>query len=154
MCPSERRDVRQQLLVGFQYDTVLRGDSLPEMLRFPIDDGCREQVHPGHAVVLSFDGPITGFALAPDAQGVFQGVMSLAPVETDLGKVLHIGVEQPVDDDEGALDAAYFAQGHPGPQNRANYGPALAWDHHFCQFGSAGRCAVYRRLPDGNPRGD
>jgi hypothetical protein len=35
--------------------------------------------------------------LAANAQSVFQGVMGLALVETDLDTALHVGIEQPVD---------------------------------------------------------
>ena len=57
---------------------------LPEVLGVPVDDDGGQQVQPGRAVVLTFEGPITDFTLANDAQGVFEGVMGLALVETDL----------------------------------------------------------------------
>jgi hypothetical protein len=42
--------------------------------------------------VLAFDCPITDFALAANAQSVFQSVMGLTLVETDLGTALHVGM--------------------------------------------------------------
>ncbi len=51
------------------------------MLGVPVDDDGSEQVEAGHAVVLPLGGAITDFALSPDAQGVFQGVMGLALVQ-------------------------------------------------------------------------
>jgi hypothetical protein len=86
-------------------------DSLPEVLGVPVDDDGGQQVQPCHTVVLTFDGPIADFALPPDAQGVFQGVMGLALVEANLGTTLHVGIKQPIDDEERALDAADFTQG-------------------------------------------
>ena len=48
-----------------------------ELLCVPVDnDGC-EQVQPGDAEVLTFDGSITDFALTPNSQGIFQGMVSL-----------------------------------------------------------------------------
>lgn len=61
--------------------------------------------------MLPLNGAITDFALATDAKGVFQGVMRLALVQADLGTTLHVGVQQPISDEERALDAADFAQG-------------------------------------------
>lgn len=61
--------------------------------------------------MLPLSGAITDFALATDAKGVFQGVMRLALVQADLGTMLHVGVQQPINNDERALDAADFAQG-------------------------------------------
>ena len=61
--------------------------------------------------MLPLSGAITDFALATDAKGVFQGVMRLALVQADLGTTLHVGVQQPINDEERALDAADFAQG-------------------------------------------
>jgi hypothetical protein len=61
-------------------------------------------------VQLSFWGAIPDFTLSPDAQGVFQGVMGLTLVQANLGPPLHVGVEEPFDDEESALDAADFTE--------------------------------------------
>ena len=111
MGPSERRDVPQKLVRVIESDAFSCRHCLPEAFGVPVDDYGRQQVQPCHTVVLTFDGPITDFALPPDAQGVFQGVMGLALVETNLGTALHVGIKQPVDDEERALDAADFTQG-------------------------------------------
>ena len=47
--------------------------------------------------MLALDGAVADFALPPDAEGVLEGVMSLAFVQAGVGPALHIGVEQPVD---------------------------------------------------------
>jgi hypothetical protein len=36
--------------------------------------------------------------------------MGLAPVQANLGPPLHVGVEEPSDDEEGSLDAADFTE--------------------------------------------
>lgn len=82
-----------------------------EMLCIPIDDDSGEQVEPCHSVVLPLGGPVPNFALSSNAQGIFQRVMGLSLVETDLGAALHVGVEQPIDDEERAFDAPDLAQG-------------------------------------------
>jgi len=75
----------------------------------PDDDG-GEQVQTSHAVVLAFGGAVTDFALATNAQGVFQGVVRLPLVQANIGTSLHIGIEQPVDDEPRALYAPDFSE--------------------------------------------
>ena len=77
------------------------------MLGVPIDDDRGEQVETCHAEVLTFGGSVTDFTLSTDAQGVFQGMVCLAFVQTDLGAALHVGVEQPVNDEERAFHKSY-----------------------------------------------
>ena len=101
----------QKLWRAVKSGAFSRGDCLPEMLGVPVDDYCREQVQPGHAVVLPLRGSVTDFALATDAQCIFEGMMGLALVETDLGAALHVSIKQPIDDEKRALDATYFTQG-------------------------------------------
>ena len=48
--------------------------------------------------------------MAADAECVLQGVVSLTLVEADLGAALHVGIEQPVDDEERPFDPSYFPQ--------------------------------------------
>ena len=55
-------------------------DRCAEMGGIPVNDDGGEQVEPGHAVVLSLAGAVADFALAPDAECVLKGVMSLAIV--------------------------------------------------------------------------
>ena len=80
------------------------------MLGVPVDDDGGEQVEACHAEVLPFCCAVADFALAADAEGVFQGVMRLAFVQPDLGAALHVGVEQPVDDEERPLDPSDFPE--------------------------------------------
>ena len=88
------------------------GDGMPKMLGVPVDDDRGQQVEPGHAEVLAFDGSVADFALATDTEGVLQSMMGLALVEADLGATLHVGVEQPVDDEERPFHPSYFPQGY------------------------------------------
>ena len=66
---------------------------------------------PGHAEVLAFRGAIPAFTLAADAERILQGVVGLAHVETDLGASLHVGIGQPVDDEERPFYPTDFSQG-------------------------------------------
>ncbi len=88
--------------VGRDVETFVAatGDGLVEMLCVPVDDDCGEEVQHGHAEVLAFAGAIAEFALPADAECTLQSVMGLALVEADLGAALHVGIEQPVDDEE------------------------------------------------------
>jgi hypothetical protein len=104
--------MRQKVWCAIQSIAAAAIDCLPEVLGVPVDDDGGEQVETGHAVVLSLSGAIADFALASDPQSVFQGVMGLALVQANLGPTLHVGVEDPLDDEEGALDAADFAERH------------------------------------------
>lgn len=102
--------MREQSRVAVQPGPLPRCDSLTEVFGVPVDDDGGEQVETGHAIVLAFGGAVADFALATDTQGVFQGVMGLALVQANLGPSLHVGVEEPFDDEERALDAANFAE--------------------------------------------
>lgn len=81
-----------------------------ELFRIPVDDDGREQVQPGDAEVLTFDGSITDFALTPNSQGVFQGMVGFALVETDICPALHFDIENPFDDEERSFDPPDFPQ--------------------------------------------
>ena len=85
---------------------------MPEMLGVPINDDRGEQIEAGHAEVLPFGGSVADFALAADAQGVFQGVVCFTLVQTDLRTALHVRIEQPFDDEERPFHPSDFAQGH------------------------------------------
>ncbi len=78
---------------------------MAELFCVPVDDDGGEEVETRHAVMLTFRGAVADFALSPDTQGVFEGVVSLTFVQADIGAALHIGIEQPFDDEEGAFDA-------------------------------------------------
>lgn len=98
MCQEVGRDV-----VSF---AAAIGDGEAEMLGIPIDDDRGEEIQSGHAEVLAFGGTIADFTLAADAESVLQSVMGLALVQTDLDAALHVGIEQPVDDEERPFDPA------------------------------------------------
>ena len=70
------------------------------MLGVPVDYDGGEQVQPCHPEMLAFTCPVADFTLAPDAQSVLEGVMGFSFVQPDLGATLHIGVQQPVDDEQ------------------------------------------------------
>ena len=83
---------------------------MAQVLGVPIDDDRGQQVETCHAVVLALGGSIADFALAANAQGVFQGVVRLPIIQTNIGTSLHIGIEQPVDDEQRALYAPDFPE--------------------------------------------
>ena len=81
------------------------------MLGIPVNDDGGEQVEACHAEVLTLSGSVADFALAADAQSVFQGMVGLAFVQTDLGPTLHVGVEQLVDNQQRPFNSSDFFEG-------------------------------------------
>ena len=86
-------------------------DRFVEVGGIPVNDDGGEEVEPGHAVVLALAGVVADFALASDLDGLLEGVVCLALVQAGVGSALHIGVEQPVDDEERSFDPCDFAEG-------------------------------------------
>lgn len=82
------------------------------MIRVPIYDDRGQQVQACHPVVLTFSSAVPDFTLSANAKCVFQGVMRLTFVQTDLGAALHVGVQQPFDNEQGALDTTDLSQRH------------------------------------------
>ena len=99
-----------QLGVDRQVVALSLSDRFAGMHSIPVDYDGGEQVQPGHAVVLGLAGAVAEFALSPDVEGVLEGVMTLALVQAGVGPALHIGVKEPVDDEEGAFDPSYFVE--------------------------------------------
>ena len=63
-----------------------------------------------HSVIRNPGNGFPARLLAPDLERVLERVMSLALVQAGVGSALHIGVEQPVDDEERAFDPSDFAE--------------------------------------------
>ena len=49
--------------------------------------------------------------MASDPEGVHERVVSLPLVQSGVSPALHIGVEQPVNDEERSFDSSDFAEG-------------------------------------------
>ena len=60
--------------------------------------------------MLTFSRAVPDFTLPANTQSIFEGVMRFTLVQTDLGAALHVGVQQPFDYEQGALDAADLPQ--------------------------------------------
>ena len=98
----------QELGLDGQPGVLPLSDPFAEMGGIPVDDDGGEQVEPGHAVVLALARAVADFALAPDPECVLERVMSLALVQAGVGPALHIGIEQPVDDEERSDEERSF----------------------------------------------
>ena len=85
-------------------------DRFAEMGGIPVNDDGSEQAETGHAAVLTLARAVADFALASDAERVLERVMSLALVQAGVGSALHIGVKQPVNDEERSFDPSDFAE--------------------------------------------
>ena len=100
----------QEFWLDRQVGVFPLSDRFAEMGGIPVNDDGGEQVEPGHAVVLALARAVADFALASDPERVLERVMSLALVQAGVGPALHIGVEQPVDDEERSFDPSDFAE--------------------------------------------
>jgi hypothetical protein len=84
---------------------------LTKVFAVPVYDDGSEEVEACHAEVLTLSGAVADFALATDAEGVFQGMVNFAFIQTDLSAALHVGVEQPVDDEQRPFHPSDFFEG-------------------------------------------
>ena len=73
--------MRQEFGLDRQPGAFSLSDRFAQAHGIPVDNDGRQQIEPSHAVVLAFAGAVADFALASDAQGVFQGVMGFAFVQ-------------------------------------------------------------------------
>ena len=110
MGPPKGCDVAQEFGLDYRPGVFPMSDRFAEMGGIPVNDDGGEQVEPGHSVVLALARAVADFALAPDSERVLERMMSLALVQAGVGPVLHIGVEQPVDDEERSLEPSDFAE--------------------------------------------
>src|SRR5690606_12327427 len=88
----------------------LTGNDFAQLHGVPKDDNGGEQVHTCDPVMLAFGGTVADFTPAMEADCPLQRMMRFALVEPDLGAALQIGVQNPVDHEQGSLDAADLAQ--------------------------------------------
>ena len=112
MSPPKGRYVGQEFGLDRQPGIFPLRDRVGEMGGIPIDDDGGEQVESGHAVVLALARAVADFTLAADPERVLEGVMGLALVQAGVGPALHIGVEEPLDDEERSLDPSDFAESY------------------------------------------
>ena len=61
--------------------------------------------------MLALAGTVAEFALASDPECVLGGETRLAPVQAGIGPGLHVGIEEPVDDEERPFDPSDLAEG-------------------------------------------
>jgi len=104
--------MRQKLMRTIETCVFSGRNGASKLVSVPIDNDCGEQIEARHPVVLSLGGSVADFALTSNAQSVFQSMMRLAFVQANLGAPLHVGIKQPVNDEERALDAADFPKGY------------------------------------------
>ena len=61
--------------------------------------------------MLAFGCPVSDFTLTANAKGIFQCMMGFPFVQPNLGSALHIGIQNPVYHEQGALYPADFTKG-------------------------------------------
>lgn len=102
-------------------------DGNAEMERVPVGDCRGKEVGARGAVGLILTGPVAQFAPAVEEQRPLEGMMGFAFVQSDLGSALEFLIGQPIEDEEGALDAADFAE-RQGEAVLAGIGRELSQD--------------------------
>lgn len=103
--------MREKIGWCFQTGLFPLRDRDAELFCIPVYYDGGEQVQPGDTEVLTFSGAVADFSLSADPQGILQGVMRLAFIETDLSTALHIGIERPFDDEQCPLNAPDLPKG-------------------------------------------
>jgi len=111
MCPSEGRDVGEEIRWCIQPGLFPLRRREAELLGIPIDYDGGEQVEPCDAKMLAFCGSIPDFSLTADPQGAFQSMVRFTLVEANLCASLHVRIEQPPDYEQRPLDTPDFAKG-------------------------------------------
>ncbi len=112
MCshPSGETSGRDRAIAAFHR---VSGLQRPRQLHgVPEDDDGGEQIHAGDAVMLAFGGTVADFTAAVEADCPLQRMMSFAFVEPGaFGHAVGVRHPDPVDHEQGALDATDFPQG-------------------------------------------
>ena len=132
MGPPKRRYVGEEFGWAIQSCPLSPCHSVSELFGIPINDDGGQQIEASDAEVLSFRGTVADFSLTPDPKSTFQGVMCLSLVKADMGAALHVGVEQPFDDEQCAFDPADLPQGQRQimlPRARGQFLEEVTWLH-------------------------
>ena len=103
--------MRQQILRRAESGLPAPRDGVSEVVGVPVDDDRRKEIEPGDPEVLTLGRPVADLALPPDPQGALQCVVRLALVQADLRSTLHVGIEQPVNDEKRPFNPSDFAKG-------------------------------------------
>ena len=80
----------QELRLDGQAGEFPLSDRFAETGGIPVNDDGGERVENGHAVLLTFAGPVADFALASNPEGVLEDVMSLALVRAGISPALSV----------------------------------------------------------------
>lgn len=103
--------MRQKLLRTVQPGLLALFYGLTELGCVPINDHSSKEIETCHSIVLAFCGSVLNLSLATNAQCILQGVMRLTFVQTSLCTTLHVRIEQPINDEQSAFDAADLPKG-------------------------------------------
>ena len=86
------------------------GHEASELAGVPVDDGGGQEVEPSHAVMLALRAAVTDLAAGTQADGALEGGVGLALVEAQLSAALQVGVGDPAQKEQRALDAPDLTQ--------------------------------------------
>jgi len=111
MLPTDRGSVGEQCGIGHLADRPQILDGIGDVGGVPVDDRGDDQIQSGRAILQRLVGPVDDPPLTERADRLHQDVTLLALVEACLAAPTKIGVFQPVEHEEGPLDAADFLEG-------------------------------------------
>ncbi len=109
MLPSKRGEVGQQV-IGHVLDLAQGGDGAFEVAGIPQYDRGDEQVEAGGAVLLVLVGAVADLAEAVEEDGACQAVAGFALVELLTSRAPQLGVVDPVEREQRALQPSQLAQ--------------------------------------------
>ena len=79
--------------------------------RVPEHNSCRHQVEAAGPVALLLEAAVADFAQAIEEHGAGQGVAGFSLVQSGMHAAAQLDALQPVQNEQGAFDAAQLAQG-------------------------------------------
>jgi hypothetical protein len=112
MFPAERRDMWQQVEGDLASGGGKPAHGFAQFQRVPVDDCGGEEVHARDAVMLAFTGPVADFTAPVKTHRPFQRVVGFALIEPGLGAAPKVRVQDLLDHERGAFNAASFTERH------------------------------------------
>ena len=109
--PSEGCDVHEEVVGNNDASGTQVLDGTVEVDGIPVDDCSGDEAQAGCTEALVLEGPIADFALTVEEDRSAQGVACLALVEPGMAALTQVGIRQPLQGEQGALDPAERPQG-------------------------------------------
>lgn len=110
MCPSQWRQVREIRWPGFNPSLSQVVHGALQIDGVPQDDGGNQQIEAAGSIALILIGTIADFPESVEEHSPPQRILLVAFIESDMAAMAQLGVLQPVEREEGALELSQFTQ--------------------------------------------